>query len=144
MAFAAFVSALQLSLDIPLKYNLDRTQKLFILHALRLLEHTSKERPMGHNYPSPTLQLIQRVLRGFSRGVLMTPVLASLHWLPIKSKTMKSPSHLEKLETPYYPNSPLHPQSAGLLKTWEYIIMITAGNSIATLLYPHNRIINQA
>ncbi|TWW61852.1 hypothetical protein D4764_04G0004990 [Takifugu flavidus] len=58
----------------------------------------------------------------------MTPVLASLHWLPIKSRiifetlllTYKvlrglAPSYLEELVIPYQLNKPLRSQNAGLL-----------------------------
>lgn len=60
--FAAFVYVyvcvtVQLTLNIPEKYNLDRTQKLFIRHALQLLEHTSNARPMSCNWSSVQFSL---------------------------------------------------------------------------------------
>ncbi len=79
-----------------------------------------------------TLQLIQnaaaRVLTGTSKRDHISPVLASLHWLPVKSRiefkilllTYKAlngqaPSYLKELIVPYYPTRALRSQNAGLL-----------------------------
>ncbi|CAJ1063628.1 galanin receptor type 1b isoform X2 [Xyrichtys novacula] len=79
-----------------------------------------------------TLQLVQnaaaRVLTRTSRREHISPVLASLHWLPIKYRiefkillvTYKAlngqaPSYLDELVIPYFPSRPLRSQSAGLL-----------------------------
>ncbi|TWW76594.1 putative RNA-directed DNA polymerase from transposon X-element [Takifugu flavidus] len=79
-----------------------------------------------------SLQLIQnaaaRVLTGIDKRDHITPVMASLHWLPVKFRiifktlllTYKvlrglAPSYLEELVIPYQPNRPLHSQNAGLL-----------------------------
>ncbi|TWW74321.1 hypothetical protein D4764_14G0003220 [Takifugu flavidus] len=79
-----------------------------------------------------SLQLIQnaaaRVLTGIDKRDHITPVLASLHWLPVKFRinvktlllTYKvlrglAPSYLEELVIPYQPNRPLRSQNAGLL-----------------------------
>ena len=79
-----------------------------------------------------SLQLIQnaaaRALTGISKRDHITPVLASLHWLPLKSriefkillltyKALKglAPSYLKDLIVPYYPNRSLRSESAGLL-----------------------------
>ena len=78
------------------------------------------------------LQLIQnaaaRALTGISKRDHITPVLASLHWLPIKSriefkillityKALKglAPSYLKDLIVPYCPNRSLRSLNAGLL-----------------------------
>ncbi|TWW62345.1 hypothetical protein D4764_04G0009920 [Takifugu flavidus] len=78
------------------------------------------------------LQLIQnaaaRVLTGIDKRDHITPVMASLHWLPVKFRiifktlllTYKvlrglAPSYLEELVIPYQPNRPLRSQNAGLL-----------------------------
>ncbi|XP_038581024.1 uncharacterized protein LOC119907367, partial [Micropterus salmoides] len=79
-----------------------------------------------------TLQLIQnaaaRVLTGTRKRDHISPVLASLHWLPVKSRiefkilllTSKAlngqaPSYLKELIIPYYPTRALRSQNAGLL-----------------------------
>ena len=79
-----------------------------------------------------TLQLIQnaaaRVLTGTRKREHITPILASLHWLPVKSriefkillltyKTLngQAPSYLKELIIPYYPTGTLRSQDAGLL-----------------------------
>ena len=79
-----------------------------------------------------TLQLIQnaaaRVLTGTSKREHISPILASLHWLPVKSRiefkvvllTYKAligqaPSYLKELIVPYYPTRALRSQNAGLL-----------------------------
>uniref|UniRef100_A0AAQ6IH18 Reverse transcriptase domain-containing protein n=1 Tax=Anabas testudineus TaxID=64144 RepID=A0AAQ6IH18_ANATE len=79
-----------------------------------------------------SLQLIQnaaaRVLTGISKRDHISPTLASLHWLPVKSRiefkilllTYKSlnnqaPSYLKDLIVPYLPSRTLHSQTAGLL-----------------------------
>ena len=79
-----------------------------------------------------TLQLIQnaaaRVLTRTHRRDHITPVLASLHWLPVQSriefKTLlltykalhgQAPSYLRELIVPYYPARSLRSQDAGLL-----------------------------
>ncbi|TWW77382.1 L-aminoadipate-semialdehyde dehydrogenase-phosphopantetheinyl transferase [Takifugu flavidus] len=79
-----------------------------------------------------SLQLIPnaaaRVLTGIDKIDHITPVLASLHWLPVKFRiifktlllTYKvlrglAPSYLEELVIPYQPNRLLHSQNAGLL-----------------------------
>ncbi|XP_056913213.1 uncharacterized protein LOC130539113 isoform X2 [Takifugu flavidus] len=79
-----------------------------------------------------SLQLIQnaaaRVLTGIDKRDHITPVMASLHWLPVKFRiifktlllTYKvlrglAPSYLEELVIPYQPNRPLRSQNAGLL-----------------------------
>ena len=78
------------------------------------------------------LQLIQnaaaRVLTGTSKRDHISPVLSSLHWLPVKYRiefkilllTYKSlndqaPSYLKDLVVPYHPNRVLRSQTAGLL-----------------------------
>ncbi|XP_078025739.1 uncharacterized protein LOC144463847 [Epinephelus lanceolatus] len=79
-----------------------------------------------------TLQLIQnaaaRVLTGTKKQDHISPVLASLHWLPVKSRiefkilllTYKAlngqaPSYLRELIVPYYPTRTLRSENAGLL-----------------------------
>ena len=79
-----------------------------------------------------TLQLIQnaaaRVLTGTRKRDHISPVLASLHWLPVNSRiefkvlllTYKAlhgqaPSYLKELVVPYHPNRTLRSQNAGLL-----------------------------
>ena len=79
-----------------------------------------------------TLQLIQnaaaRVLTGTKKQDHISPVLASLHWLPVKSRiefkilllTYKAlngqaPSYLRELIVPYYPTRTLPSENAGLL-----------------------------
>ncbi|TWW54029.1 hypothetical protein D4764_0190140 [Takifugu flavidus] len=79
-----------------------------------------------------SLQLIQnaaaRVLTGIDKRDHISPVMASLHWLPVKFRiTFKTllltykvlrglaPSYLEELVIPYQPNRPLRSQNAGLL-----------------------------
>ncbi|XP_074521138.1 uncharacterized protein LOC141786458 [Halichoeres trimaculatus] len=79
-----------------------------------------------------TLQLVQnaaaRVLTWTGRREHISPVLASLHWLPIKSRiefkilllTYKAlngigPSYLKDLIVPYNPSRSLRSQHAGLL-----------------------------
>ncbi|TWW57467.1 hypothetical protein D4764_07G0001860 [Takifugu flavidus] len=79
-----------------------------------------------------SLQLIQnaaaRVLTGIDKRDHITPVLASLHWLPVKFRIIFKtllltykvlrglvPSYLEELVIPYQPNRPLRSQNAGLL-----------------------------
>ncbi|TWW74291.1 hypothetical protein D4764_14G0002920 [Takifugu flavidus] len=81
---------------------------------------------------SKLLQVIQnaaaRVLTGIDKRDHITPVLASLHWLPVKFRiifktlllTYKvlrglAPSYLEELVHLYQPNRPLRSQNAGLL-----------------------------
>ncbi|XP_051811516.1 uncharacterized protein LOC110970601 [Acanthochromis polyacanthus] len=78
------------------------------------------------------LQLIQnaaaRVLTGVSKRDHISPILASLHWLPVKSRiefkillltykalNNQSPSYLKDLIVPYYPSRTLRSQAAGLL-----------------------------
>jgi len=79
-----------------------------------------------------TLQLIQnaaaRILTGTKKRDHISPVLASLHWLPVKSRiefkilllTYKAlngqaPSYLRELIVPYYPTRTLRSENAGLL-----------------------------
>ena len=79
-----------------------------------------------------TLQLIQnaaaRVLTGTRKRDHISPVLASLHWLPVKFRiefkilllTYKAlhgqaPSYLQELIVPYYPTRTLRSLNAGLL-----------------------------
>lgn len=79
-----------------------------------------------------TLQLVQnaaaRVLTRTRKRDHISPVLASLHWLPVKSRiefkilllTYKAlnglaPSYLKELIVPYYPSRTLRSQDAGLL-----------------------------
>ncbi len=79
-----------------------------------------------------TLQIIQnaaaRVLTGTKIRDHISPILASLHWLPVKSRiefkilllTYKAlhgqaPSYLKELIEPYYPSRTLRSQNAGLL-----------------------------
>uniref|UniRef100_A0A3P8RUL5 Reverse transcriptase domain-containing protein n=1 Tax=Amphiprion percula TaxID=161767 RepID=A0A3P8RUL5_AMPPE len=78
------------------------------------------------------LQLIQnaaaRVLTGVNKRDHISPILASLHWLPVKSRiefkillltykalNNQSPSYLKDLIVPYYPSRTLRSQTAGLL-----------------------------
>ena len=79
-----------------------------------------------------TLQLVQntaaRVLTGTRKRDHISPVLASLHWLPVTARidfkvlllTYKAlhgqaPSYLEDLIVPYHPNKTLRSQNAGFL-----------------------------
>ena len=79
-----------------------------------------------------TLQLIQnaaaRVLTGTKIRDHISPILASLHWLPVKSRiefkilllTYKAlhgqaPSYLKELIVPYCPSRTLRSQDAGFL-----------------------------
>ena len=79
-----------------------------------------------------SLQLIQnaaaRVLMKIKKRDHISPILASLHWLPVKSRiefkilllTYKAlngqaPSYIRDLIVPYVPNRALRSQSAGLL-----------------------------
>ena len=78
------------------------------------------------------LQLVQnttaRILTKTRKSEHITPVLASLHWLPVQYRidfkilllTYKAlnglaPSYLQELLTPYLPNRTLRSQDAGLL-----------------------------
>ena len=80
-----------------------------------------------------TLQLIQnaaaRVLTGTRKRDHISPILASLHWLPVKYRiefkilllTYKAlngqaPSYLKELIVSYHPNRALRSQNAGLLE----------------------------
>uniref|UniRef100_A0A669EZ97 Reverse transcriptase domain-containing protein n=1 Tax=Oreochromis niloticus TaxID=8128 RepID=A0A669EZ97_ORENI len=79
-----------------------------------------------------SLQLIQnaaaRVLTGTRKREHISPVLASLHWLPVKSRiefkillltykvlNNQAPSYLNDLVVPYHPIRALRSRSAGLL-----------------------------
>ncbi|XP_034041739.1 uncharacterized protein LOC117524118, partial [Thalassophryne amazonica] len=79
-----------------------------------------------------SLQLIQnaapRVLTGTRRREHISPILASLHWLPVNSRiefkillltykvlNNQVPSYLRDLVVPYHPNRALCSQTAGLL-----------------------------
>uniref|UniRef100_A0A3Q2NWF9 Reverse transcriptase domain-containing protein n=1 Tax=Fundulus heteroclitus TaxID=8078 RepID=A0A3Q2NWF9_FUNHE len=79
-----------------------------------------------------SLQLIQnaaaRVLMKINQRDHISPVLASLHWLPVKSRiefkillltykalNNQAPSYIRALITPYVPNRALRSQTAGLL-----------------------------
>ncbi len=79
-----------------------------------------------------TLRLVQntaaRFLTGTRKKDNISPILASLHWLPVNSRidfkvlllTYKAlhgqaPSYLEDLIVPYHPNKTLRSQNAGLL-----------------------------
>lgn len=79
-----------------------------------------------------SLQLVQnaaaRVLTGTRKREHITPVLSSLHWLPVKFRiefkillltykalSDQAPSYLTDLIAPYYPNRPLRSLNAGLL-----------------------------
>ncbi|XP_030580839.1 uncharacterized protein LOC115777144, partial [Archocentrus centrarchus] len=79
-----------------------------------------------------SLQLIQnaaaRVLTGTRKREQISPILASLHWLPVKSRiefkillltykvlNNQEPSYLKDLIVPYHPNRALLSQTAGLL-----------------------------
>ena len=79
-----------------------------------------------------TLQLVQnaaaRVLTGTRRRDHITPVLASLHWLPVqqridfkillltyKALNNQAPSYIKELLTPYCPHRPLRSLNSGLL-----------------------------
>uniref|UniRef100_A0A3Q3K2M1 Reverse transcriptase domain-containing protein n=1 Tax=Monopterus albus TaxID=43700 RepID=A0A3Q3K2M1_MONAL len=79
-----------------------------------------------------SLQLIQnaaaRVLTGTSKRDHISPILASLHWLPVKFRiefkillltykalNNKAPLYHKDLVEPYHPNRALRSQSAGLL-----------------------------
>ena len=79
-----------------------------------------------------SLQLVQnaaaRLLTGTGRREHITPVLASLHWLPVefrvqfkillltyKALSGKAPSYLKDAILPYHPNRVLRSQNAGLL-----------------------------
>src|SRR4029434_2008043 len=84
------------------------------------------------NNSKKSLQLIQnaaaRTLTRTKKYEHIPPVLASLHWLPVKSRidfkvlllTYKAlndlaPNYLKELVVPYCPLRPLRSQSAGLL-----------------------------
>ncbi|XP_072251171.1 uncharacterized protein [Leuresthes tenuis] len=83
-------------------------------------------------YSLKSLQLIQnaaaRVLMRTNRRDHVSPVLASLHWLPVKFRiefkillltykalTDRTPSYLKDLIVQYFPNRALRSQTAGLL-----------------------------
>ena len=95
------------------------------LHSSLSSDLKAIERPL-------TLQLIQnaaaRTLTRTKKYEHISPVLASLHWLPVKSRidfkvlllTYKAlndlaPNYLKELVVPYCPLRPLRSQSAGLL-----------------------------
>ena len=71
---------------------------------------------------------MQLHVTGTSKREYISPILASLHWLPVKSRiefkvvllTYKAligqaPSYLKELIVPYYPTRALRSQNAGLL-----------------------------
>ncbi|TWW58995.1 putative RNA-directed DNA polymerase from transposon X-element [Takifugu flavidus] len=105
----------------------DRLDHMITLDGISLTSSLS-----GVQTTLRSLQLIQnaaaRVLTGIDKRDHITPVLASLHWLPVKFRiifktlllTYKvlrglAPSYLEELVIPYQPNRPLRSQNAGLL-----------------------------
>ncbi|TWW57645.1 hypothetical protein D4764_07G0003640 [Takifugu flavidus] len=121
--------------------NITKIRKLLTRHDAEKLVHAFVTSRLDYcnsllsgcpNSSLRSLQLIQnaaaRVLTGIDKRDHITPVLASLHWLPVKFRiifktlflTYKvlrglAPSYLEELVTPYQPNRPLRSQNAGLL-----------------------------
>lgn len=121
--------------------NIRKIRKLLLRHDAEKLIHAFVTSRLDYcnslllgcpNNSLRSLQLIQnaaaRVLTGIDKRDHITPVLASLHWLPVKSRiifktlllTYKvlrglAPSYLEELVIPYQPNRPLRSQNAGLL-----------------------------
>uniref|UniRef100_A0A674MAK8 Reverse transcriptase domain-containing protein n=1 Tax=Takifugu rubripes TaxID=31033 RepID=A0A674MAK8_TAKRU len=122
-------------------WNITRIRKLLMRHNAKKLVHAFVTSRLGYcnsllsgcpNNSLRSLQLIQnyaaRVLTGMDKRDHITPIMASLHWLPVKFriifktllltyKVLKglAPSYLEELVTPYQPNRPLRSQNAGLL-----------------------------
>ncbi|XP_056887154.1 uncharacterized protein LOC130524745 [Takifugu flavidus] len=121
--------------------NITKIRKLLTRHDAEKLVHAFVTVRLDYcnslssgcpNNSLRSLQLIQnaaaRVLTGIDKRDHITPVLASLHWLPVKFRiifktlllTYKvlrglAPSYLEELVIPYQPNRPLRSQNAGLL-----------------------------
>ena len=93
-----------------------------------------------------SLQLVQnaaaRLLTGTGRREHITPVLASLHWLPVEFRVQfkilllaykalngKAPSYLKDAILPYRPNRTLRSQNAGLLVVPRISKSTTGGRS---------------
>ncbi|TWW65055.1 hypothetical protein D4764_22G0007020 [Takifugu flavidus] len=121
--------------------NISKISKLLIHHDAKKLVHAFVTSRLDYcnsllsgcpNSSLRSLQLIQnaaaRVLTGIDKRDHITPVLVSLHWLPVKFRiyfktlllTYKvlrglAPSYLEELVTPYQPNRPLRSQNAGVV-----------------------------
>uniref|UniRef100_A0A674PHN9 Reverse transcriptase domain-containing protein n=1 Tax=Takifugu rubripes TaxID=31033 RepID=A0A674PHN9_TAKRU len=121
--------------------NITKIRKLLTRHDAEKLIHAFVSSRLDYynsllsgcpNNSLRSLQLIQnaaaRVLTGIDKRDHITPVMASLHWLPVKFRiifktlllTYKvhrglAPSYLEELVIPYQPNRPLRSQNAGLL-----------------------------
>ncbi|TWW55907.1 hypothetical protein D4764_09G0009570 [Takifugu flavidus] len=121
--------------------NITRIRKLLTRHDAEKLVHAFVTSRLDYcnsllsgcpNNSSRSLQLIQnaaaRVLTGIDKRDHITPVMASLHWLPVKFRIIfktlllsykvlrgLAPSYLEELVIPYQPNRPLRSQKAGLL-----------------------------
>ncbi|TWW78147.1 putative RNA-directed DNA polymerase from transposon X-element [Takifugu flavidus] len=136
-----FDQNLSFNSHIKLVSNMTKIRKLLTRHDAEKLIHAFVTSRLDYcnsllsgcpNNSLRSLQLIQnaaaRVLTGIDKRDHITPVLASLHWLPVKFRiifktlllTYKvlrglAPSYLEELVIPYQPNRPLRSQNAGLL-----------------------------
>ena len=119
---------------IKIRYilSLQDAEKLMNAFATSRLDYCNSLLSGCSNKSVRTLQLIQnaaaRVLTGTRKRDNITPVLASLHWLPIqfgiqfkillltyKAFNGQAPSYLKDLVLPYHPNRPLRSQNTGLL-----------------------------
>ncbi|TWW59874.1 hypothetical protein D4764_06G0014040 [Takifugu flavidus] len=121
--------------------NITKIRKLLTRHDAEKLVHAFVTSRLDYcnsllsgcpNNSLRSLQVIQNaaatVLTGIDKRDHITPLMASLHWLPIKFRiifktlllTYKvlrrlAPSYLEELVIPYQLNRPLRSQNAGLL-----------------------------
>ncbi|XP_056868095.1 uncharacterized protein LOC130513405 isoform X2 [Takifugu flavidus] len=102
--------------------------KLVSRSAFFHLRNITKIRKLLTRHDAEKLVHHFTVLTGIDHRDHMTPVLASLHWLPVKFRIIfktllliykvlrgLAPSYQEELVIPYQPNRPLHSQNAGLL-----------------------------
>ena len=115
---------------------------------------------LSSGYPKKTLNTLQlihnaavRVFKRTRKRDHISPMLASLHWLPVKSRTQfkillltykalndQTPSCLKELIEPYYPNRTLRSQNIGLLVNSRVSTSRTGGgafSSQAPLLWDH-------